>query len=204
MHEQLLIRVALQLRLSIQPLIPCFLDDFGTAARVTLIERVDCTEVDLLIYVVLESWGQVVGMIVGGSLRVVVTVVPVFVVAMRHDVGDVIRTWADKQRGKQERFTSWWLLGSRTKRGSECGADMECSGMESQAPNDDPGLSSYDRSLYGGLQQKRVARSRWKRSFFISSSDDNIYNLRPIGAPLGRGFVGRRGVVATDGWGMKG
>jgi hypothetical protein len=84
MHEQLFICVAFELWLCTQPFLPCFLHDLGAAARVTFVQRVDCAKVNLRVYVILERWRQVVGMIVRGALTVVVPVVIVLVVAMRH------------------------------------------------------------------------------------------------------------------------
>jgi hypothetical protein len=84
MHQQLLVRITLQLRLLIQPLAPRLLHHFRATPRFTLVQRVDCAEVDLLVYVVLQRGREIVGMVVSGALGVVVAVVLVFIVAVRH------------------------------------------------------------------------------------------------------------------------
>jgi hypothetical protein len=86
-HEQLLVRIALQLRLLVQPFAPSLLHDLGAAPRLALVQRVDSAEVDLLVDVVLQRGRDIVGMVVGCSLGVVVTMVFVFVVAVRHCCG---------------------------------------------------------------------------------------------------------------------
>jgi hypothetical protein len=83
-HEQLLVCVALQFRLLVQPFAPSFLHDLCAAPGFALVQRVDGAEVDLLVYVVLQRGRDVVAMVVGCSLGVVVTMAFVFVVTVRH------------------------------------------------------------------------------------------------------------------------
>ena len=75
MHEQLLICITLQFWLRIESFRPCLLYNFGTTARLALIQRVDCAEVDLLVDLVLHSRREVVRVVVGSAFRVVVTIV---------------------------------------------------------------------------------------------------------------------------------
>jgi hypothetical protein len=89
MHQQLLVRIALQLRLLIKPLTPRLLHHFRATSRFTFVQRVDCAEVDLLVYVVLQRGRDVVGMVVNGTLGVVVAVVLVFIMAVRHGCSKV-------------------------------------------------------------------------------------------------------------------
>lgn len=81
-HEQLLICIALQLRLFIKPLAPRFLHDFRSAPRLALVQRVDGAEVDLLVDVVLQRGCEIVGMVVGRSLGVIVAVMFVLIVTV--------------------------------------------------------------------------------------------------------------------------
>ena len=84
MHQQLLVRVALQFRLLIKSLGPRLLNHFCAASRLALVQRVDRAEVDLLVYVVLQRGREIVGVVVGCSLGVVVAMMLVFIVTVRH------------------------------------------------------------------------------------------------------------------------
>jgi len=84
MHQQLLIRIALQLGLGVQSFGPCLLHDLRAGPRLGFVERVDGAEVDLFVDVVLERRGQVIRVIVRRALGVVVAVMAAFVVAVRH------------------------------------------------------------------------------------------------------------------------
>lgn len=82
MHQQLLVRVALQFRLLVQSLGPRLLHHFRAAPRLTLVQCVDRAEVDLLVDVVLQRWSEIVRVVVGRALGVVVAVVLMFIVAV--------------------------------------------------------------------------------------------------------------------------
>jgi hypothetical protein len=82
MHQQLLVRIALQLRLLIQPLAPRLLHHFRATSRFALVQCIDCAEVDLLVYVVLQRGRDVVGVVVSGAFGVIMAVVLVFIMAV--------------------------------------------------------------------------------------------------------------------------
>lgn len=83
-HQQLLVRIALQLRLLVQSLTPGLLHHFRATTRIAFVQRINCAEVDLLVYVVLQCGREIVGVVVGSALGVVVPVMLVFVMAVRH------------------------------------------------------------------------------------------------------------------------
>lgn len=82
MHQQLLVRIALQFRLIVQSLRPRLLHHFRAASGFTLIQCVDRAEVDLLVDVVLQRRSEIVRMVVGRAFGVIVAVVLVFIVAV--------------------------------------------------------------------------------------------------------------------------
>lgn len=64
MHQQLLVGVAAELGFGIEALVPGLLANLAPRARRGFVQRVDGTEVDLLVDVVLQGRSDVVGMIV--------------------------------------------------------------------------------------------------------------------------------------------
>lgn len=86
MHQQLFIGVALELRLRTESFIPWLLYDLRAGSRIGFVQRVDCGEVDLFVYVVLKGGGEIVSVVVCGAFGMIVTVVVVLVVTMGHDV----------------------------------------------------------------------------------------------------------------------
>ena len=77
-HEQLLVCIALELRISLQPLLPCLFDNLCARVGLSLVKRSYVVKVDLLPDQGLESWFCLVTMVV----TVVMTVVFVIVARM--------------------------------------------------------------------------------------------------------------------------
>jgi len=103
-HQQLLVRIAAEFRFSVKPLCPCLLHYPRPRSRLRLVQRVDGGEVDLLVDVVVQRRRDVVGVVMSGALRMVVTVMAMLVVAVRHiddgaagedgdDGSDVYKPW---------------------------------------------------------------------------------------------------------------
>lgn len=85
-HQQLLIGITAEFGLRIQSLVPCLLADLASRTRGALVQSIDGVKVDLFVEAVLQSWSDVVRMIVNAMrMAVAVTMTFVFVVAMRHD-----------------------------------------------------------------------------------------------------------------------
>lgn len=84
MHEQLLISIALQLRLILQPLCPCLLRNSTAGMRHGFVERREAVKGYVLIEAVLQGGGDVVRMVVGAIIVgvAVVGVPSVLVVAV--------------------------------------------------------------------------------------------------------------------------
>lgn len=89
MHQQLLVSVTLELRIRVESFRPWFLHYSRTRLRVSLIQCVDRGEVDLFVYVVLESGCEVVCVVMRGAFGMVMAVMVVFIMAVRH-VGSVV------------------------------------------------------------------------------------------------------------------
>ena len=85
-HEQLLVCITLELRVSLQPLLPCLFDDLGTCTGLALVEGSYVVKVDLLPYQGLQSWFYLVTVVVSMVMTVAFVVVARVIVSvmMRH------------------------------------------------------------------------------------------------------------------------
>lgn len=81
-HEQLLIRVALQLRLRIHTLVPSLLDDGHARARRAFVQRFDLVELDLPVEICLEGGRDVVRMVVVVVVIAMIVVMTVLVLSV--------------------------------------------------------------------------------------------------------------------------
>ena len=85
-HEQLLICIAFKLRISIEPLLPCLLDNLGASVGLTLVKSPYVVKVDLLPDQSLESWFCLVAVIVTMGMAVLSMIMArvIVLVMVRH------------------------------------------------------------------------------------------------------------------------
>lgn len=91
MHQQLLVGIAAEFGLRVQSLVPGLFANVASRARGALVQCVNGVKIDLSVEAVLQSWCDIVRVVVGAvGVAMVVAMAFVFVVAVRHDAGGAL------------------------------------------------------------------------------------------------------------------